>query len=116
MRSGNRQSECRLLKSINMEDVWKANTLTQSEAKQWRSMIKEKIRDREETQWKERMQTKPKLIQPTQNKAAIRALISDDARQRSERSDDETERRNERTENRDRKICDHEQRQTTRTE
>ena len=48
-------------------------------------------------------------IQPTQNKAAIRALISDDARQRSERSDDETERRNERTENRDRKICDHEQ-------
>ena len=55
-----------------MEDVWKANTLTQSEAKQWRSMIKEKIRDREETQWKERMQSKPKLhTQTTENKAAI---------------------------------------------
>ena len=50
-----------LLKSIGMEEIWKANTLTQSEAKQWRSRIKERIREREETQWKESMQTKPKL-------------------------------------------------------
>ena len=54
-----------------MEDVWKANTLTQSEAKQWRSMIKEKIRDREETQWKERMQTKPKLRTYSQLKTKL---------------------------------------------
>ena len=44
-----------------MEEIWKANTLTESEAKQWRSRIKERIREREETQWKESMQTKPKL-------------------------------------------------------
>ena len=50
-----------LLKSIGMEEIWKANTLTESEAKQWRSRIKERIREREETQWKESMQTKPKL-------------------------------------------------------
>ena len=43
-----------LLKSISMEEAWKANTLTESEAKQWRSTIKEKIREREETQWKEK--------------------------------------------------------------
>ena len=55
-----------------MEEIWKANTLTESEAKQWRSRIKERIREREETQWKESMQTKPKLrIQATENKAAI---------------------------------------------
>ena len=77
-----------LLKSIGMEEIWKANTLTESEAKQWRSRIKERIREREETQWRENMQTKPKL-------RTYRQLKADDARQRSERSDDETERRDE---------------------
>ena len=50
-----------LLKSINMEETWKTNTLTPSQAKHWRTTIKEKIREREEIQWQERMQTKPKL-------------------------------------------------------
>jgi hypothetical protein len=50
-----------LLKEIGMEDTWHHNTLTPSEAKQWRSTVKEKIGEREEAQWKERMQHKPKL-------------------------------------------------------
>jgi len=50
-----------ILKGIDLEDTWNANTLTESEAAQWRGTIKEKIREREETQWKERMQSKPKL-------------------------------------------------------
>ena len=50
-----------LLKSIDLEDAWQNNKLEQSEAKQWRSTIKTKIREREEMQWKERMQQKPKL-------------------------------------------------------
>ena len=32
-----------------MEEIWKANTLTESEAKQWRSRIKERIRKRRNT-------------------------------------------------------------------
>jgi hypothetical protein len=44
-----------------MEETWNANTLKDSEAAQWRGTLKEKIREREETQWKERMQGKPKL-------------------------------------------------------
>ena len=39
-----------LLKSIDMEDAWHNNELEQSEAKQWRSTIKAKIRDRDEMQ------------------------------------------------------------------
>jgi hypothetical protein len=50
-----------LLRSIGMEETWNANTLKDSEAAQWRGTLKEKIREREETQWKERMQGKPKL-------------------------------------------------------
>ena len=50
-----------LLKSIDLEDAWQNNELERSEAKQWRSTIKTKIREREEMQWKERMQQKPKL-------------------------------------------------------
>ena len=33
-----------LLKSIDMEDAWQNNKLEQSEAKQWRSTIKTKMR------------------------------------------------------------------------
>src|SRR3954469_11690666 len=40
-----------ILKGIDLEDTWNANTLTESEAAQWRGTIKEKIREREETQW-----------------------------------------------------------------
>ena len=50
-----------LLKEIGMEDIWHHNTLTPSEAKQWRNTVKEKIGEREEAQWKERVQHKPKL-------------------------------------------------------
>jgi hypothetical protein len=61
-----------LLKDIGMEDTWTSNELTPSEAKQWRSTIKEKIRDREEAQWKERMQHKPKLRTYQQLKSELR--------------------------------------------
>ena len=36
-----------LLKSIDMEDAWHNNELDQSEAKQWRSTIKAKVRERD---------------------------------------------------------------------
>ena len=85
-----------LLKSIDMEDAWHNNELEQSEAKQWRSTIKAKIREREEMQWRDAMQHKAKLhIQVAEDRTAEE---SDDERQRSKRSDDETERRDERTE------------------
>ena len=48
-----------LLKSIDMEEAWNNNALEPSEAKQWRSTIKTKIKEREEMQWRERMQQKP---------------------------------------------------------
>ena len=50
-----------LLASIDMEDIWKKNTLTKKEVKNWRYTIKEKLQEREERQWRERMQVKPKL-------------------------------------------------------
>ena len=50
-----------LLKDIGMEDAWNKNELDPSEAKEWRSTVKDKIKDREEAQWKARMQHKPKL-------------------------------------------------------
>jgi len=50
-----------LLKDIGMEDMWKGNTLTKKEAKNWKYTIKEKIQEREEREWRERMQHKPKL-------------------------------------------------------
>ena len=87
-----------LLKSIDMEDAWHNNELEQSEAKQWRSTIKAKIRDREEMQWRDAMQHKAKLRTYRQLKTELRFEEYLMTRQRSKRSDDETERRNERTE------------------
>ena len=72
-----------LLKSIDMEDAWHNNELEQSEAKQWRSTIKAKIREREEMQWRDAMQHKQNCAQKGS---------------RSKRGDDETERKDERTE------------------
>src|SRR5215467_11273336 len=73
-RQGNNNKWCQnihsLLKDIDMEDTWEQNTLTEKEARHWRYTIKEKIKEREETQWKARMQEKPKL--PTaKNKTTI---------------------------------------------
>ena len=48
-----------LLESIGMTDVWQKNTMGENEAKQWRQTLREKITEREELQWKERMQHKP---------------------------------------------------------
>ena len=61
-----------LLKSIDMEDAWHNNELEQSEAKQWRSTIKAKIRDREEMQWRDAMQHKAKLRTYRQLKTELR--------------------------------------------
>ena len=59
-------------KSIDMEDAWHNNELEQSEAKQWRSTIKAKIRDREEMQWRDAMQHKAKLRTYRQLKTELR--------------------------------------------
>src|SRR5690242_10165628 len=78
--------------------TWKKHgrtTNSPSEAKQWRKTIKEKIREREETQWRERMQHKPKLRTYRQLKTELRFETYLTTKDRSERSDDETERRNE---------------------
>ena len=61
-----------LLKSIDMEDAWHNNELEQSEAKQWRSTIKAKIREREEMQWRDAMQHKAKLRTYRQLKTELR--------------------------------------------
>jgi hypothetical protein len=61
-----------LLKEIGMEETWNNNILTQSEAKQWRSTVKEKIKEREQAQWRERMQHKPKLRTYRQLKTQLR--------------------------------------------
>jgi hypothetical protein len=61
-----------LLKSMDMEEAWDNNALEQSEAKQWRSTVKTKIREREEMQWRERMQQKPKLRTYRQLKTELR--------------------------------------------
>ena len=61
-----------LLKSIDMEDLWKRNTMEEKEAKEWRSTLREKIQAREEMQWKERMQQKPKLRTYRQLKTRLR--------------------------------------------
>ena len=83
--------------SIDMEDAWHNNELEQSEAKQWRSTIKAKIRDREEMQWRDAMQHKAKLRTYRQLKTELRFEEYLMMRDR-EASDDETERRDERTE------------------
>src|SRR4051812_12714569 len=53
-----------LLKDIGMEDTWNKNELDPSE--------EDKIKDREEAQWKERMQHKPKLRTYRQLKTRLR--------------------------------------------
>jgi hypothetical protein len=55
-----------------MEDTWNKNELDPSEAKEWRSTVKDKIKDREEAQWKARMQHKPKLRTYRQLKTRLR--------------------------------------------
>ena len=60
------------LKSMGMEEVWDTNELSQEEARHWRITIKEKIQEREETLWRERMQHKPKLRTYRQVKTKMR--------------------------------------------
>jgi hypothetical protein len=62
---GERSGWCKythaLLTQLGMEKVWLSGELSDEEAKKWGREVQEKIGAREENEWKERMNTKPKL-------------------------------------------------------